>query len=282
MTSYTTRKLGRIRTIALATDGTRIGAGAEREAIFLCRTWKARLVILHVITVDTEQATFAHSEAATLRREIKEYIERLKNEAISNGIECTAVIEESYTPDTTIVKLAEKHRADLIVMGRHERSGLMRFLAGSVFSKIIGLGFPKVLVVPKDSRINVERILLATDGSRFGNLATEEALDLGEHCPLLKQLIVLSVAGRESELQSARQRVEDTCRRIEAKNLSLECMPCALSGNPAEIITEMASRHKVGMIIMGGHGRELSRLLMGHVTEKVISLAPCAVLVVEK
>ncbi|MCI5132967.1 MAG: universal stress protein [Candidatus Electrothrix sp. EH2] len=36
------------------------------------------------------------------------------------------------------------------------------------------------------------------------------------------------------------------------------------------------------MILMGGHGKGLTKLLMGHVTEKVIGKAHCAVLVIEK
>jgi nucleotide-binding universal stress UspA family protein len=36
------------------------------------------------------------------------------------------------------------------------------------------------------------------------------------------------------------------------------------------------------MIIIGGHGKGLSKLLMGHVTERVIDKAHCAILVIEK
>ncbi|MCW5208418.1 universal stress protein, partial [Desulfobulbus sp. US2] len=36
------------------------------------------------------------------------------------------------------------------------------------------------------------------------------------------------------------------------------------------------------MILIGGHGKGLTKLLMGHVTEKVIGRAHCAVLVIEK
>jgi nucleotide-binding universal stress UspA family protein len=36
------------------------------------------------------------------------------------------------------------------------------------------------------------------------------------------------------------------------------------------------------MIIIGGHGKGLSKLLMGHVTERVIDMAHCAILVIEK
>ncbi len=283
MAEYTTRMLGEVQTIALATDGSKSVASAEQEAFFLCRTWKARLVILTVITIDTELATSVHAESATLRMEINDHVEHLKKEAADKGIDCRVVIEETYIPENTIIELARKHRADMIVMGRHERGALMKLLTGSVTSKVIGLGFPKVMVVPSSSRINVERILLATDGSEFSRLATAEALNLGKHCSCLEQLYPLAVAAEDGELKEAQDRVDAVCAEVKKRGLPIECIPIATVGSrPAEIITDAARLHQVGMIIMGGHGRGLTKLLMGHVTEKVISQAHCAVLVIEK
>ncbi|MCI5131137.1 MAG: universal stress protein, partial [Candidatus Electrothrix sp. EH2] len=50
----------------------------------------------------------------------------------------------------------------------------------------------------------------------------------------------------------------------------------------SDVITQTAKDKEVDIILMGGHGKGLSKLLMGHVTEKVIGKAHCAVLVVEK
>ena len=36
------------------------------------------------------------------------------------------------------------------------------------------------------------------------------------------------------------------------------------------------------MILIGGHGKGLTKLLMGHVTKKVIGRGHCAVLAIEK
>jgi nucleotide-binding universal stress UspA family protein len=52
-------------------------------------------------------------------------------------------------------------------------------------------------------------------------------------------------------------------------------------GSPAEVITELAKRHKVDAIVMSTHGRSgISRLVFGSVTNKVLSMAPCPVVVV--
>jgi nucleotide-binding universal stress UspA family protein len=52
-------------------------------------------------------------------------------------------------------------------------------------------------------------------------------------------------------------------------------------GDPAEAILDVASREKVDAIVLGRRGKgPLTRLLMGSVSQKVTSLAPCIVVVV--
>lgn len=52
-------------------------------------------------------------------------------------------------------------------------------------------------------------------------------------------------------------------------------------GEPAQVIAEAAAREHVGAIVMCTHGRSgVSRWLFGSVTNKVLNIAPCPVLVV--
>jgi len=64
---------------------------------------------------------------------------------------------------------------------------------------------------------------------------------------------------------------------------SVSFAPLALVGKPsADVIAKTAEEKQVDMILIGGHGKGLTKLLMGHVTKKVIGRAHCAVLVIEK
>jgi nucleotide-binding universal stress UspA family protein len=52
-------------------------------------------------------------------------------------------------------------------------------------------------------------------------------------------------------------------------------------GDPAEVIIETARRQQVDAIVMGRRGRgRLAGLLLGSVSQKVASLAPCVVILV--
>ena len=281
MTENNTQLMGQVDIIALATDGSEYCDGAVQEAIFLGQACGARIVVLSVIGIDSEIATSAHATSMTKRQQTSEYLENIKKMVNDNDIECEVVIEESYQPDKTIVELAYSHNADVLIMGRHGKKGLLKLLVGSMTSKVIGHGFPQVLVVPRNFAIGGDRILLATDGSEFSENAVDEAISMGIHCSTLKEIYTVSVASSEDKLDHARELTEKVCAKVKEQATNISCHPMALTGRAAEVIVATAKEKEVDIILVGGHGKGLSKLLMGHVTEKVIGKAHCAVLVIE-
>ncbi len=282
MTENNIQLMGQVNTIALATDGSEFNDGAAQETIFFAQACGAKIVVLHVIGIDSESATGVHASSVAVRQEVKDYIDNIKRMANDNNLDCEVVVEESYQPDKTIVELACRHDADILIMGRHGRKGLMKLLVGSMTSKVIGHGFPKVLVVPKKFSIGGEKILIAVDGSDFSEMAADEAISIGASCTALKKVYVLSVATNESNLDKAQELVNAVCKTGKEKAPKVEFEPLALVGRPSQVIADTAKEKDVDMILAGGHGKGLGKLLMGHVTEKVIGRAHCAVLVVEK
>ncbi|MCI5167581.1 MAG: universal stress protein, partial [Candidatus Electrothrix sp. GM3_4] len=55
--------------IALATDGSSYTDGAVQETIFLAQACGAKIIVLHVIPIDSETATGAHASSAATRLE---------------------------------------------------------------------------------------------------------------------------------------------------------------------------------------------------------------------
>ncbi|CAK8716819.1 MAG: Nucleotide-binding universal stress protein, UspA family [Candidatus Electronema aureum] len=277
------RLIGQAEVIALATDGSSYTDGAVQEAIFLAQTCGAKIVVLNVIPIDSESMMGAYTFSAGMSEEIKSHLDNVSKMAKDHGIECDVVFEESFQPDKSIVELARQHKADILIMGRHGRRGLLKLLVGSMTAKVIGHGFPRVLVVPKDFTLGGERILVAVDGSVASDMAAEEAIDMGMHCSNLKEIYVLSVTSSEEGLDQAKELTEAICKKGQGKAQQVAFHPLAVVGKHApEIIAAQALENKVDMILVGGHGKGLSKLLMGHVTEKVIGKAHCAVLVLEK
>ncbi|MCI5210872.1 MAG: universal stress protein, partial [Candidatus Electrothrix sp. ATG2] len=257
---------------------------AVQETIFLAQECGAKIIVLNVVSVDSESATGLRASAVTVHQELSDYLDNIKKMANDNGIACDIIIEESYyRPEKTIVDLAYKHKADVLIMGRHGKRGLVKLLVGGMTSKVIGQGFPQVLVVPTHSSIKGEKILLATDGSEAGEAAAEIAISMGINCTTLQHIHVLSVASSESKLDESKALAEAACKKGQEEVPHVTFHPLALTGkSAADIITQTAKEKEVDMILIGGHGKGFSKLVMGHVTEKVIGKTHCAVLVIEK
>jgi nucleotide-binding universal stress UspA family protein len=279
MSNYKSKLLGQVETIMISTDGSKYSEGAVQEAIFFAQACGAKLIVLHAVQLDdsSESAMVASSGGTAGVIDIRPHIEEIEKMASDNEINCETVVVETYQVDKAIVETAREKNVDVVIMGRHGKRGLLKLLVGSMTSRVIGYGFPKVLVVPKDCTITGETILLATDGSSHSQKAADETMSLGENCSSVKNIITVSVAESEETLVKAQEIV----KRVNKNCKDAECDGLAVVGRPAKIIIETSRGRKADMIIMGGFGEGLSKKIMGHATEKVIGNADCAVLVVQ-
>ena len=135
-----------------------------------------------------------------------------------------------------------------------------------------------------------KRILVGFDGSPFAEQAFEMALNLAALAGA--RLGVVSVATlpeppgeveTQATLESATEHYEaayeNLRRRAEDRGLTLETR--ILVGHPAEQIIRLAASTQVDLIVVGHRGRSRIReWISGSVSKRVVSHAPCSVLVV--
>lgn len=141
----------------------------------------------------------------------------------------------------------------------------------------------------------MKRILVATDGSDGGDRAVDAAAELAKVAGAALTVVTIggSVTGAElrkladrgGDLSSSLQAQADrVLKRAAVRARRAGVTPVALRcewGDPAEAILDMARREKAEAIVLGRRGQgQLSRLLMGSVSQKVASLAACSVVVV--
>ncbi|KJR97166.1 MAG: universal stress protein UspA [Desulfobulbaceae bacterium BRH_c16a] len=281
MERFSTSLLGQAETLLLATDGSHFSDGAIQEAIFLGQACGTRVVVLHVVPIEAESTKAANSAVMQRQQEMAPHLDQIRKMAQDSGVEIEVVVVGTTSPEKTIVEQARLRKADAILMGRHGKTGRLSQLVGTMTAKVIGQGFPRVLVVPKDFLITGAHVLLTLDGSSNSLLAAQEALSLGRTCTTLQRLTVISVVKKDEEQPRARQMVDEFCARCREENLRAVCDPLVLTGKPAKLIKQTALERRVDMILIGGRGKSfMAKMLMGNVTEKVIGKAHCAVLVV--
>lgn len=139
------------------------------------------------------------------------------------------------------------------------------------------------------------KILVATDGSKFCEVAIKEAINIAKvfgsklycmsaiefnlaHYPNFLKLAPDVIDEKKRELTAYLEEIKER-----ATSDNLQCEVVIREGNePYELIINEADKLQAGLIVIGSHGRTgLKKLLMGSVAERVIGNAKCAVLVVK-
>jgi len=209
------------------------------------------------------------------------YMDPIKSKAVEVGVKCEKILRNGETPYQEIVDTAEEQDVDLIVMGRHGKKNLMRLLVGASTAQVIGDAHCSVLVTPRESKIEGKNILLAVDGSPYSDRATTAAMNLAKRLKAPITLIsVVYSEHKESRRRDAETVLERTKKLLEVEGISVESR--IVTGRYAESIVKTAQDIGCDLIMVGSHGRTgLKKLLLGSVSERVIGLAQCAVLVVK-
>jgi nucleotide-binding universal stress UspA family protein len=142
------------RNIMVATDGSELVRKAVDTAIEIAKLSKAKLYAVHVITQEEFSVTQHNPREPELKKSIKEQF-------IAEGKKATTYVETAGkivnvavepvilegNPADEIVDFAEKNDIDLIVMGTLGKTGIQRFLLGSVAENVVRHSKKTVLVV---------------------------------------------------------------------------------------------------------------------------------------
>lgn len=140
--------------IVIATDGSENSLKAISYGIKLAKLSGATIYALHVVdTSSLSQSWTAGRETMyeNLKEDGQKATLKVKEYAEATGVEVKEVLLEGH-PSKEIIDFAEKNNIDLIVMGTLGKTGLDRFLMGSVAEKVVRNSKVPVLVVRSEEQ----------------------------------------------------------------------------------------------------------------------------------
>lgn len=214
-----------------------------------------------------------------------------------------SVTVEIGRPAEAIIEKGGRDKAILIAMATHGRSGLDRFLLGSVAEKVLrGAVNPLLLVrareeVVAEPEAAFKTVLVPLDGSAVAESVLPTIVDVakkldstlvlfrayhlpptvyaGDEAPYLEAYADLLPMLRDEAVAYLEKKA------AEVRKLGLEKVSIAAEeGFAADEILAFARKAGVGLIAMGSHGRSgVQRWLLGSVTETVVRHATSPVLV---
>lgn len=200
------------------------------------------------------------------------------------------------SPVEGILEQLDKHDYDLILLGSHGKKGIQKWL-GSVSRQVISNTQVPVFISKK--RTKDKKILFAIDGSEQAYNAVKSAVKLfklkdkeisiisvKENPELLPMEATLDRNWLDSIEKQQKIHASKAINKVkvimEHENILVQ-NEIILTGNPAQQIIDFAEKEKIDLIIMGARTKtDLSKLLLGSVSKRVLENVNCDVLVISK
>lgn len=301
-----------LNTIIVPLDGSSLAESAVPVALSLLQPDDGRLILMRVPVYAETQAPIgaeynmfwpeirdAPSSFRQVYEDTEEYLSHVAARCEKTGITVMTRVEEGDRAGA-IVDLAAETNADLIVMTTHGRTGVSRWIIGSITERVLHDAPCPVLAVraqpdcvPDRPAPGVaDRIMVPLDGSELAEPALAPALAIakstGGEVMLFRvaQLVPNEMGpsnGSADEMPEAYlDRVAATCRQAGVTVTTVTVAPSGSgAASIANAILDFAAAEDIDIIAMSTHGRSgLRRWVYGSVTEKVLHNADIATLIV--
>jgi nucleotide-binding universal stress UspA family protein len=191
-----------------------------------------------------------------------------------------------------IVRELEGNRYDLCVIGSHGRTGVARFLVGSVAEKVTRHAPCPVLAIrPEGGGGPFAHVLVPTDFSASSEhaLALAASLVPADGTITLLHVIELPIAPKGELLlagfardldKHAAAALDSAAARLTTLTTATVVKQSRMGAAGGQILAALDADRSIDLAVMGSHGRTgIKRVLMGSVAERVVRHARCPVLV---
>lgn len=263
--------------VLLATEHSEFDTGAEALALAIAQRCKLPLAgVLPVVSnpefemVAPQLAAKADAEASTRRQQLEAL-------AKAAGVALALQVRRGSEPYVEIVDEARERAADLLVIRRRGKRGLLaNLLVGDMVSKVVAHAPCSVLVAQRAARMWQRRVLVAVDPQASHDALLDQAAALAGECGLPLHLLCVAT---DRDAQAAAQRALDAALlRLGPRGVTATGE--LRVGRVHQEVLAAAQACGADLVVIGRHGgSELGRAWIGGTAQKVIGLAECPVLI---
>ena len=308
--------------ILVPLDGSTLSEAILPHAIAIAHATGSALLLLQVLEPVYEPIFGAlgfpelveEEQLAQMRDEqlasLHYYLENIASQLRADGLEIHTKVIEGNHPATEILWHAEYDALLLMsAITTHGRSGVLRWLFGSVAAEVIQTT-PRPLLLLRSqesdrsfSTVNFkavpyQTIIVPLDASPFAEQALDQAYELASAMNATLHLVsivppphilpfhihkekesqsLMRALHHQTELERRTHYLEQRAEYFRQQGLMVQTH--VATGHPAEEILRFSTQHQHPLIVMTTHGRSgLSRILLGSVAMKVVQGAHVPIL----
>jgi nucleotide-binding universal stress UspA family protein len=292
--------------ILVPLDGSPVAEQVLPYARSLAQALALPVELLHAVEPETvavysdpKHGRYVDTVEADLKQKSLEYLKKLEGSFLkASKITCSTEIGK---PADVIVARATAQPGTLIAMATHGRSGVQRWLLGSVAEKVLHMATNHLLLVraaneTKTDEASLRTVVVPLDGSPVAEKVLRYACAMAKRMGLeviLLRVYALPIMAFSSEdyytpnLAELLEEAKDEARRyLEQKVVELKAEGLKsvsgkfLEGESAQQIIDFARKTPDNLIAMSTHGRSGFARILGSVTNRVVRYSGDPVLVV--
>jgi len=259
-------------------------------------------ILLHVHSPEEGEVALLHQayierKADLMKRQVDEVWQKTGSRQGTKAVQVRSKLVAGY-PAEEILRYADENDIDLILMATHGRSGIKRWVIGSVAEKVLQASKTPIWLVraetPKEGthyRWPEGTTLVPLDGSELSEAVLPHVKALARQqdakstnvvlfgvCePLVKSGYYIPETFMTSE--ETKKYLAKVGKQLEEAGLSIQIE--IRKGKPAEQITKYASEKPFNLIVMSTHGRSgLGRWVFGSVANRILHGASIPILLI--
>jgi nucleotide-binding universal stress UspA family protein len=280
------------RNLVVTTDFSSTANHAVKQAIILASRFKAKLTILHARVEHEDDPTTITAKLKSINLGDEQLKERIRKNLPENyerySVEIDYLVIKGYSAHSAILKYLNSNKTDLIIIGTHGRSGVERFLIGSVAEKVVRHAPCPVLTVSEKSGIkdNFPVIVVPFNFGKHSKLALHAAAELAVY--MGKELHLIYVVDQEVHpalyswgmksvldiipdiVQKAEKEMDKAAAEIPEAD-KIHIVKKVDAGEPYKEIAHYVKEVNADLVVIATHGLVgLDRLLLGSTTERII------------
>ncbi|VVB72228.1 Universal stress protein [uncultured archaeon] len=143
-----------IKNIMIATDGSETSEKAAKAGIDIARRSAGSVTVVYVMDIFRLAYLPGYTTLPGIKEQLLELMKKEGKEAtdfaaelaMKAGVPCNKIVAEG-SPSEELLKISRESGMDLLVMGSVGRTGLDRFLLGSVAEKVVRNSTVPVLLI---------------------------------------------------------------------------------------------------------------------------------------
>jgi nucleotide-binding universal stress UspA family protein len=273
------------RRILLPLDGSRLAEAVLSQVEPILRRGDAEVLLLRVVSPVIYPYAEIPVAMPDLRGNAAEYLRGVGSRLCERGARVRELVEEG-SPALAITRIAEREKVTLVAMATHGRTGLSRWVFGSVTEQVMRESPVPILVLrsfeaggmPSPSvPLAFERIVVPVVHSRMDVFARVEPF-----ARLFNSRVILVHVKNALEGEEKGESLLEEAREM-ARELSRTGIPAEVRerrGDPAAEILTVCREEEAGLIAMPSHGRMESRRALGSVSQRVLRASKVPLLVI--